>query len=153
MWTNQREKPGKVIHPKCCKYLKKNFSAQPFRQIRNGLVSGRSAWTSRKSNHLNNILSAHRYKLRLKDFPGRVSFSLGFCGRSRTTKKAKRKRRSPWKVFTAACIFFTPFFTSVYIVEQLVSDTIYVLKKEILQFLGLNSAVSNQERVIMAHER
>ena len=36
-----------------------------------------------------------------------------------------------------ACIFFTPFFTVVYIVERLVLQTIYVLKKEILQFFGL----------------
>jgi hypothetical protein len=34
----------------------------------------------------------------------------------------------------AACIFFTPFFTSPYIVERLVFQTIYVLNKEILQF-------------------
>ena len=30
-------------------------------------------------------------------------------------------------------------------------QTIYVLNNEILQFLGLKSAVYNQERVIMAH--
>ena len=47
-------------------------------------------------------------------------------------------------------IFFTPFFTVVYIVEQLVLQTIYVLNKEILQFLGLKSAVYDQEQVIMA---
>ena len=35
---------------------------------------------------------------------------------------------------------FTPFITAVYIVEQLVLQTIYVLNKEILQFLGLKSA-------------
>jgi hypothetical protein len=40
-------------------------------------------------------------------------------------------------LFAAACIFFTPFFTAVYIVEWLILQTIYLLKKEILQFLGL----------------
>ena len=45
---------------------------------------------------------------------------------------------------------FTPYFTAVYIVEPLVIKTIYVLNKEILQFLGLKSAVCNSERVIMA---
>ena len=34
----------------------------------------------------------------------------------------------------AACISFTPFFTAVYTVEQLVLKTIYVLDQEILQF-------------------
>jgi hypothetical protein len=43
-------------------------------------------------------------------------------------------------------MFFTPFFTEVYIVEQLVLQTIYVLNKEILKFLGLKSAISNRER-------
>ena len=41
------------------------------------------------------------------------------------------------------CIFFTPFFTAVYIVEWLIVQTIYVLNKKILQFLGLKSAVYN----------
>ena len=45
-----------------------------------------------------------------------------------------------------ACIFFTPFFTGVYIVERLVLQTIYVLNKEIFQFLGLKSSVNNRER-------
>ena len=35
-------------------------------------------------------------------------------------------------------IFFTPFFTAVYIVERLLLKSIYILNKEILQFLGLN---------------
>ena len=39
----------------------------------------------------------------------------------------------------------TTFFTAVYILEQLVLEAIYVLKKEILQILGLKSAVYNQE--------
>ena len=43
-------------------------------------------------------------------------------------------------------IFFTLFFTAVYIVERLVLQTIYVLNKEILQFLGLEFAVYNQEQ-------
>jgi hypothetical protein len=34
-------------------------------------------------------------------------------------------------------IFFTPFFTEVYIVEQLMLQTLYVLSKEIFPFLGL----------------
>ena len=46
----------------------------------------------------------------------------------------------------AACIFFIPFFTAVYILEWLVLQTMYVLKEEILLFLGLKSAVYNQER-------
>ena len=41
----------------------------------------------------------------------------------------------------------------VYIVEGLVLQTIYVVDKEILPFWGLKSAVSNQERVIMARVR
>ena len=45
-------------------------------------------------------------------------------------------------------MFFILFFTAV--VERLVLQTIYVLDKEILKFFGLKSAVSNQERVIMA---
>ena len=50
--------------------------------------------------------------------------------------------------------FFTPFFTAVYILQRLVSQTIYVLlNEEILQFLSLKSAVYNQERVIMARGR
>ena len=52
------------------------------------------------------------------------------------------------------CIYFTPFFTAVYIVEQLVLQKIYVVNKE--GFLRLKSAVykraiSNQERDMMAH--
>ena len=46
--------------------------------------------------------------------------------------------------------FLLPFFTVAYIVERLVLQTNYVLYKEICQFLSLKSAVSNQERVIMA---
>ena len=44
-----------------------------------------------------------------------------------------------------AFIFFTPVFTEVYIVEQLVLQTIYVLKKS-LQFLALKSGVYDQGR-------
>ena len=36
---------------------------------------------------------------------------------------------------------------------HIILQTIYVLKREILQFLGLKSTVYNQERVIMAHIR
>jgi hypothetical protein len=59
-----------------------------------------------------------------------------------------------------ACIFFTPFFTAVYIVERLVSQTIYVSTKQgntsIFEpkICGLKlRAVSNQERVVMARVR
>ena len=41
------------------------------------------------------------------------------------------------------CIFFTLFFTAVYIVERLVLQTIYVLNKEILKIFGLKSEVYN----------
>ena len=44
------------------------------------------------------------------------------------------------------CIFLTPFFTTVYIVERLELQTIYVLNKKILQFLGLKSADYNREQ-------
>ena len=48
------------------------------------------------------------------------------------------------------CIFSTPVFTAVYIVEPLVLRTIYVLNKKILQCLGLKlKVISKQERVIM----
>ena len=48
---------------------------------------------------------------------------------------------------TRHCLYiFYPIFTAVDIVERLVLQTIYVLNKEILQFLGLISAVYNQER-------
>ena len=47
----------------------------------------------------------------------------------------------------AACIFLTSFFTAIYIVFILVLQTIYVINKKILQFLGLKSAVHNQERL------
>ena len=40
----------------------------------------------------------------------------------------------------------TPFFTAVYIIEQIVLQTIYVVYKEILQFLDLKSEVYNQEQ-------
>ena len=49
-------------------------------------------------------------------------------------------------IFHCGLYAFTPFFTAVYIVERLVFQTIYVLNKEILQFLGLKSAVYNQEQ-------
>ena len=45
----------------------------------------------------------------------------------------------------AVCILFTPFFTAVYIVEQLVLQTIYVLKKE----KDPKIAVYNWERLII----
>ena len=49
-------------------------------------------------------------------------------------------------------VYFLPHFSvAAYIVERLILQTIYVLNMKILQFLGLKSAVYNQERVIMAH--
>ena len=59
--------------------------------------------------------------------------------------KAVARTIIPWsfKYCTAAYIFFTPFFTAVYIVERLVLQTFYVLNTEILQFFGLKSAVYN----------
>ena len=60
-----------------------------------------------------------------------------------------------WQVFvgsTKSCQIANPpmyrtsaiiFFTAVYMVERLVLQTVYVLKKEILQFLCLKSAVYN----------
>ena len=50
-------------------------------------------------------------------------------------------------IISAACIFFTQFFTAVYIVEWLVLQTIYVINKEILQFLGLESMDYNRDRI------
>ena len=41
------------------------------------------------------------------------------------------------------------FYPAVYIVEQLVLQTICVINKKILQFLGITSVVYNQQRVIM----
>ena len=38
---------------------------------------------------------------------------------------------------SAPCIFFIPFFTAVYIVEQLLLKSIYTLNKDILEFWGL----------------
>ena len=49
-------------------------------------------------------------------------------------------------IITRGLYIFTPFFNAVYIVERLVLQTIYVLNKEILQILGLKSAVCNRER-------
>ena len=48
-------------------------------------------------------------------------------------------------IITRGLYIFSLFFTTVYIVnvERLVLQTIYVLNKEILQFLGLKSAVYN----------
>ena len=45
-------------------------------------------------------------------------------------------------IISRGLYIFYPIFTAVYIVERLVlPETIYVLNKEILQFLGLKSAV------------
>ena len=46
-------------------------------------------------------------------------------------------------------MFFTPVFTVVYIVEQLVLQTVYVQKEEILQYLGLKSLVYNLEQFLI----
>ena len=53
-------------------------------------------------------------------------------------------------IISRGLYIFYSFFAAVYIVERLILQTIYVLNKEILQFLGLKYAVSNQERAIMA---
>ena len=45
-------------------------------------------------------------------------------------------------------MFFTPFFTAVYIVERLVLHTVYVLNKKILQLLSLKFAVYNLRFII-----
>ena len=50
-------------------------------------------------------------------------------------------------ISASACIPFTPFFTAVYIVEPLVLQKMCVLKKEILQYLGLYTAAYNRERL------
>ena len=55
--------------------------------------------------------------------------------------------------YRAAYLFFRPFFTAAYIAKGLLVLKIYVLKKEIRQFLGLNSAVYNREQVIIPRER
>ena len=49
-------------------------------------------------------------------------------------------------IISLSFYMFYPIFTAVYIVEWLVSQTIYVLDKEILRFLGLKSAVYNRFR-------
>jgi hypothetical protein len=41
-------------------------------------------------------------------------------------------------IISAACIFFTQFFTAVYIVEWLVLQTIYVLSMEIISIVVTN---------------
>ena len=61
------------------------------------------------------------------------------------TKKIYRKRA----IINRGLYIFTPFFTAVYIVEQLVLQTIYVINKEIRQFSGLKSKVCNWERFQM----
>ena len=49
-------------------------------------------------------------------------------------------------IITYDLYIVTPAFTVVYVVEQLVLQTIYVLNKEIIQFFGLISKVDNQEQ-------
>ena len=49
-------------------------------------------------------------------------------------------------IITHSLYIFTLFFTAVYIAEQFMLETIYVLKKEILQILGLKSVVYNWEQ-------
>ena len=45
------------------------------------------------------------------------------------------------------CIFLTPFFTEIYIVEQLILQTIYLINKDIiLQCLGLKYTIYYQEQ-------
>ena len=48
----------------------------------------------------------------------------------------------PWtRHYMLRLVYFSPFFTAAFIVEQLVLQTIYGLNKEILQFLSLNPAI------------
>ena len=60
---------------------------------------------------------------------------------------------------TVVCIFFTPFFTAVYIEERFILQIIYVLKNGNSSFFkpkirGLYTiAVTDQERVIVARVR
>ena len=49
-------------------------------------------------------------------------------------------------IITRDLYIFIPFFTAVYIVEWFVLQTIYVLNKEILQYLSLKSAIYNYEQ-------
>ena len=51
-----------------------------------------------------------------------------------------------YKPISRGLYTFTPFFTVAYFVERLVLQKIYVRKMEILQILGLKSAVFIQER-------
>ena len=65
-------------------------------------------------------------------------------------------KRTITKYHTSVIIFFTPIFDVVYNQERVILQTIHVLYKEILQFLGSEicnlwlRAVSNQKRIIMA---
>ena len=52
-------------------------------------------------------------------------------------------------IISRGLYIFTPFFTVALIVERLVLQTIYVLNKEILQFLGQKSVVYNRERFLI----
>ena len=52
-------------------------------------------------------------------------------------------------IITRGLYIFYPIFTVAYIAKRLVLQTIYVVNKEILQFLGLKSTVYNQKRVVI----
>ena len=56
-------------------------------------------------------------------------------------------------IISRGLYIFTPFFTASFIVQQLVLQTIYVLKKEVHQFLVLKYAVFNQEWFQIKSER
>ena len=69
------------------------------------------------------------YALLVKDLRGREPFFLGFCVSSRTSTKAKRKRLSPWKVFTFGviiCLRISALVQS-YISKVLTLNTHYLL--------------------------
>ena len=52
------------------------------------------------------------------------------------------------KQFIVPGLYILPsFFTAVYIVERLILQTIFVIQKEILQFLALYPRIYNQERL------
>ena len=52
-------------------------------------------------------------------------------------------------IITRGLYIFYPIFTVVYIEERFILQTIYVLKKGILHFLSLKSAVYTQERLLI----
>ena len=85
------------------------------------------------------LLLENRVKLKLNKFLKIPSENSYFCKEFgiHTPLSSSSTVCAPLKA--AACIFLTPFFTTIYIVDRLVLQTIYLVKKEILQYLGQNS--------------